>query len=126
MPLDFQFLGDCHLIALALHRAWKLPLCLFYGERHSSKPETILIHMGVIFQGNFVDELGVQGPPEELLKQFLENNQPYSLVKIIEADALNHEIVNILKITKASPISESKILFFMEWIKNQPQFKFLH
>lgn len=121
MPLDFQFLGDCYNVAVALHRLTGLPLCVLYGFRgpeFAKSPEFILIHVGVLHQGLFVDETGIQMEPRYLLKEFIKMNEPYEETKILNFDSYEDpQFIKILSQTGAQ-LSSDRIEFFMEWIKN--------
>lgn len=136
MPLKFNFLGNCHNLALALHGLTGLPLCLLYGERDLEienpengkmeiKTEKILIHAGIIWNGCFYDEYGNQGDPAELMREFREHNPDYALTKIIETDAPTGEFYEVLNKTGAVVNSEL-IEKFKELILNlKSRFPFL-
>ena len=117
MPMNFNYLGDCYHIALALHRLGKVPLCILYGERDSEDGiEFILIHMGVLFQGNFFDELGNQGEPRQLLKEFKRINDSYAFSDIYEIESESDPRLNEIFSKTHAHISNEKIDKFMEWV----------
>ena len=59
-------MGDCHHIAIALHRLKNLPIVFFYGERCSDGfSEYIMIHCGVDNDGFFEDFAGIHGDHED-------------------------------------------------------------
>lgn len=128
MPLNFNFLGNCHNFALALYELTNLPLCILYGEREheefspegvlQKKIEPILIHVGVVWSGCFFDENGNQGDPGSLMRQFKNHNPDYSFTKIFEMDSPTSEFYLILSKTQASTRPEI-ISEFKEWILNQ-------
>lgn len=122
MPMNFNYLGDCYHIALALHRLGKAPLCILYGERDSEDGiEYILIHMGVLFQGNFFDELGNQGEPRQLLKEFKVMNDSYAFSDIYEIDSESDPHLNDIFNKTHATISPEKIDKFMEWVTNNKE-----
>lgn len=127
MPLEFNYLGDCHHIAFALHRLSTLPLCVLYGERHSQEdPEFILIHMGILYQGNFYDEMGNQGEPRHLLNDFKQLNEKYCLTSVFTFDSSEDpQLYEILDKTHAF-VHRDKIEKFMEWaINHKEKFPFI-
>lgn len=125
MPLNFDFLGNCHNFAIALHELSSKPLCLLYGERiieqdSLKSTEHILIHAGIIFDGNFYDETGNQGPPDELLRTFKFHNPDYHYTKIINFNHINSEFYKVLNDTGAI-VSPELIKKFKEWIKDKQE-----
>jgi hypothetical protein len=127
MPLDFKFLGNCHNVAIALHKLTNSPLCVLFGERevHNHEKEFVLIHVGILYQGFFVDELGIQGEPENLLQKFKNINEPYSKTQIYQFESYEDPLfLETLRQTGARIIPE-KIAFFMEWAKDQKQLDFI-
>jgi hypothetical protein len=129
MPLNFNFLGNCHNLALALHGLTGLPLCLLYGERELENPpeapegtpkptQTVLIHAGVIWSGCFYDENGNQGDPGALMRAFKNHNPDYSFSKIFETEAPNLDFYAVLQKTGAV-VNEELVAKFTQWLLDQ-------
>lgn len=129
MFLNFDFLGNCHNFALALHELTNLPLCLLYGEREFEEEDpktgvlqkytqTVLIHVGVIWSGCFYDENGNQGDPGALMRGFKYHNPEYTFTKIYETESPNSEFYAILNRTFAQR-NDSLIQEFKDKILSQ-------
>ena len=126
MPLRFNHLGDCHNVALALHRLSGLPLCILYGERDNAcETEYVLIHVGLIYQDCFFDELGNQSIPRDLLQEFVEANEPYSFTDIYHFETDCGEFHKILSQTYAQ-VHPERVDKFMQWVlENKEKYPFL-
>ena len=135
--MDYKHIGDCHHIAIALHRKYNLPIVFIYGEREEypehycdedcdefcdtqyeeyepSITEYIMIHVGVMEGDNFRDFSGICGTPEEAFREYTEGNQPYDEVDYFFYDS--EEDPDFIKRVKkcGSHISEDKIQEFLD------------
>lgn len=118
--MDFKYLGDCHNIAIALHRIYNLPIVFFYGERIDDHgTEHIMIHVGVDDGGNFRDFEGICSDHESSLEEYIVGNDPYDNLEIFEFDREDDpEFLRLVNICGSS-VSEDRILIFLEKIKEK-------
>lgn len=119
MPFEFKFLGDCYNIAIALNQKFNLPICVLYGERWDDHSiERILIHVGVVCNNNFFDEIGLQGSPEDVLDSFIQKNEIYNHTSIkIYKSSNDQEFIKLIK-NCGGKINTKKINFFKFWIED--------
>ena len=124
IPNQFQFLGECHHLASALNSLYGLPLCVLYGERLENQ-EFILIHVGVVYKGCFIDELGLHSSPEEVLANLKSINPDYDLTQIFEFDDFSSPAFQEILIKCGASFHLSQLEYFKNWIQNNPKFDFL-
>lgn len=95
-----RFLGQCHLVAIALHRLRGWPLVVFYGLRNNKR---ILIHAGIEDpEGFFWDETGnTKKTSSEYADFLIDNNPPYERFFIYKMAGENLKWMAILKRTGA-------------------------
>lgn len=122
MCLLFDHLGNCHNLALALHQKTSLPFCILYGERKDGeKTEYVLIHMGILFNDEFFDELGNQGFPHELLEEFISANQPYENTQIYVIRSTQDKLFNEILDKTCAVIDSTKVSYYLAWIDEKKE-----
>lgn len=125
VPYQLNFLGECHHLASALNELYQLPLCVLYGERWENK-ESVLIHVGVIYKGCFIDELGLHSSAESVLEEITKLNPAYNTTSILEFDCYENPAFYELLRKCGADLNYSKLDYFKAWIKSNSKFSFLN
>ncbi len=120
--MDYQYIGDCHHIAIAINRIYGHPIVVFYGERSDEDgfEEAIMIHCGVDIDGEFADFSGKTGLSlENAFEEYIEGNQPYDFEEISHHPNENCTELKKLIASCGANVIESKIEKFQELIKEK-------
>lgn len=78
--------GHCFNFTVALHRLYKLPMVVLYGEREcfdEEDVEKVCIHTVCEFKAGSVDFEGLKNNPDDLLRGYELINEPYDFASII-------------------------------------------
>lgn len=134
--MDYKFIGDCHHIAIALNRKYKLPIVFFYGEREDYQAhgcdedcdagcdtlvdedvvedvEYIMIHCGVVDNDVFRDFSGLNSSLDESLAEYIQVNQAYDHTEIFIFESEENSEFNRLVNLCGSRICEDRVQYFM-------------
>jgi len=123
--LDYEHMGDCHHIAIALNRITGLPIVFFYGERllDHEEPEYVMVHCGVDYKGEFVDFCGRSGLGlEEAFDEYARGNDPYDDEEITHHKNEKCEEFKRLVSMCGSSVEERRVQYFIKKIKKRVDF----